>query len=217
MLFPRSTLALFTLATLCAGALMAGTVIQTPAASSDPNPIGTAYGVTPLAAGPTFPASTDTYAIYTRPTLAPTDVTYWVVSKSGTSILRVLNNTFQPVQTVNLGTSSTAAAMSPNGQRFLIITGNTLRIFDAATIQQLQIGNLDIGLAPTDVVISPDSKRAFIMDGLGQKVTAVDLATNTIIGTAGRSWASAAARSPLARTACSTSAHRPTTTRWSTR
>ncbi|MBN8732066.1 MAG: hypothetical protein J0L64_16105 [Acidobacteria bacterium] len=185
MSFPRSALALFALATLCAGALIAGTVIQTPAPSSDPNPIGTAYGVTPLAAGPTFPSSTDTYAIYTRPTLVPTDVTYWVVSKSGTSILRVLNNTFQPVQTVNLGTSSTAAAMSPNGQRFVIITGNTLRIFDAATIQQLQIGNLDIGLSPTDVVISPDSKRAFIMDGLGQKVTAVDLTTNAIIGTAG--------------------------------
>lgn len=185
MHFLRSALALFALATTSAGLLGAGTVIQTPAPGSDPNPIGTAYGTTPLTAGPTFPASTDTYAIFTRPVNNPADTTYWVVSKSGTSILRVLSNTFQPIQTVNLGTSSTAAAMTPNGLRFLIITGTTLRIFDAATIQQVQIGNLDIGLTPTDIVISPDSKRAFVMDGLGQKVTAIDLTSNTVIGQAG--------------------------------
>ncbi|MEP7364065.1 MAG: hypothetical protein ABI972_12485 [Acidobacteriota bacterium] len=183
MSFPRHALALFALATLLTAGLHAGSVIQMPASSSDPNPIGTVYGTTPLTAGQTFPASIDTYAIFTRPTAIPTDVTYWVVSKAGTNILRVLNNTFQPLSSVNLGTNSAAAAMSPDGNRFVMITGTTLRIYNAATLEQVPLNNNpDVGLSPSEVVISHDSKLAFIMSGLGQKVTAFDLTNNQVVG-----------------------------------
>jgi uncharacterized protein (TIGR03437 family) len=159
----------------------ANTVIQLPSITGEQNPIGTAYTVSPLTAGPTFPASIDTYAVFTRPTANPQDVTYWIAARAGSGTFRILDRNFQQINSVNLGANSTAAAMSPMGDRFLILT-SLLRIFNAQTGAEIQLPFIDVGPSPNDVAISQNGRRAFVMSAFGQRVTAIDLQTNTAVG-----------------------------------
>ncbi|MCC6536932.1 MAG: hypothetical protein IT162_05245 [Bryobacterales bacterium] len=140
------------------------------------------YNGTPLALANTFTTASDAYLVLTRPAQEESGTKYYVVSKSGSNSLITLNAALQPVgNPLSFGQNVTAAAVSPNGQRLLVVAGN-LRIYNTQDDTEVRTQFLDVGINPTDVTFTADSTRAFVMSAQAQRITAVDLTTNSILG-----------------------------------
>jgi len=140
------------------------------------------YNGTPLALANTFTTASDAYLVLARPAQEPSGTKYYVVGRSGSNSLTVLNSALQPVgNPLSFGQNVTAAGVSPNGQRLLIVAGN-LRIYNTQDDTEVRTQFLDVGINPTDVTFTADSSRAFVMSAQAQRITAVDLTTNSIIG-----------------------------------
>jgi uncharacterized protein (TIGR03437 family) len=112
----------------------------------------------------------------------------------GERIFLISSNTTGPVQIANVvggqyvagavlsldGLKPVAAAMSPNGQRLVVLTtaennAGTLFVLDASTAAVIPGGRVSVGFNPSSVVISPTSSHAFVLTGA--QMTAVDLAS----------------------------------------
>lgn len=140
------------------------------------------YNGTPLALANTFSTASDAYLVLARPAQEPSGTKYYVVSRSGSNSLITLNSALQPVgNPLSFGQNVTAAGVSPNGQRLLIVAGN-LRIYNTQDDTEIRTQFLDVGINPTDVTFTADSSRAFVMSAQAQRITAVDLTTNAILG-----------------------------------
>lgn len=140
------------------------------------------YSGEPLAQTATFSVGTDVFAIFAKSAAVPADTKYYAVARSGSNSLVILNSGFQPIgQPISFGQSVTAAGLSPDGRRLLIMAGN-LRIYNTDTDQEIQTNFIDVGIQPSDLAFSPDSRRAFLLSPLAQRLTAVDLTTNTAAG-----------------------------------
>jgi hypothetical protein len=114
----------------------------------------------------------------------PAGTRYFVIAGSGTSTLTVLDGaTFNVLQTFDLLDNGTAGAVSPDGRRLLVLAGG-LFVFDitgtATTL--LNPAPVSAGTNPSDVAVSLDSTRAFVLSPSDQKLVAIDLATNTRVG-----------------------------------
>ena len=118
--------------------------------------------------------------VLVRPTLNPADTKYYVVGRSGGN-RTVLKSDLTPAGTIAFDQSVGAAAVTPNGQQLLVVSGN-LKIYNTQDDSEVRTQSLDVGLNPNDIAITADSTRAFVMSAQGQKITAVDLTTNTIVG-----------------------------------
>lgn len=142
----------------------------------------TVYSGNPLTSAGTFTTSSDAFLVLARPTQNPADTKYYVISRSGSNSLVILNSSFTPVGTpLSFGQNVSAAALTPDGKYLLIVAGN-LRIYNTADDSEVRTSFLDVGLNPNDIAVSQDSTRAFIMTAQGQKVTAVDLTSFQIVG-----------------------------------
>jgi uncharacterized protein (TIGR03437 family) len=104
----------------------------------------------------------------------------YAIARSGADTLLVLDaaNPTNVLRRQNLAQAE-AAAISPDGRRLLIVA-NGLHIFDTTNDTLLQ--TLDVGNSPNDVAVALDGSRAFVLSTVSQRLTAVDLSTNTIIG-----------------------------------
>ena len=170
---------------LGAGAALANNVVVLPTfnsttGSSTGNAI--VFSGSPLAQVASFPASTEGLIVLSRPTNQAGDVKYYVV---GRSTIQILNGAFAQIgPTINLSQTATAAAMSPDGRRLLVVAGD-LKVYNTETdtlVQPGQTGILDVGFNPEDIAISQDSRRAFVISSGAQRVTVIDLVNTTTIG-----------------------------------
>ena len=185
LLFRKSHVFCLALLALCASAASANNVVVLPAFTDGSAGTAVVYSGSPLAQAASFPASTNSFFVVSKPTNQAGDVKYYVVSRSGSSTVQILNGAFAQLgATINLGQNATAAAMSPDGRRFLVVAGD-LKVYNTETdtlVPPGQTGILDVGLNPEDIVISQDSRRAFIMSSQAQRVTVIDLVNTTVIG-----------------------------------
>jgi DNA-binding beta-propeller fold protein YncE len=114
----------------------------------------------------------------------PAGTRYFVIAGSGTSTLTVLDGaTFTVLQTFDLLNNGTAGAVTPDGRKLLVLAGS-LFIFDITGTGTTLPNPLPVnaGTNPTDVAVSLDSTRAFVLSPSDQKLVAIDLATNTRVG-----------------------------------
>lgn len=168
---------------LFAGALSANNLVVLPTFTGSPTGTATVYKFSPFEPLTTFTTSTDAFTVLSRATPSSGDVKYYVISRSGSGSLTILNSSFQPVgNSLNLGQNVAAATITPDGRRLLIIYGNNFVQYRTDTDQLIQTSFIDVGPNPSDIVVSTDSTRAFVLSSLGQSVTAVDLANNAQAG-----------------------------------
>jgi len=116
--------------------------------------------------------------------LHPNGQKLYSIARSGADTLRVLdaNNPGTVIRNQSLGQAE-AAALSPDGRK-LVIAAGSLHIID--TTSDIVVAALsDVGNQPTDVAIALDGSRAFVLSSASNRLTAVDLNTNTVV-TGGR-------------------------------
>jgi uncharacterized protein (TIGR03437 family) len=115
---------------------------------------------------------------------APSGTKYYVVGKSGTDTVVVLEGTFPTLaitKRLSLGLPGAAAAITPDGKRLVVATSSNTSIIDTAT--DTQVTTVDTGFNPVGVAVNLDGTRAYVLSSNSQKLTAIDLTTNTIAGT----------------------------------
>ncbi|HUS06335.1 MAG TPA: Ig-like domain-containing protein [Bryobacteraceae bacterium] len=115
---------------------------------------------------------------------APSGTKYYVVGRSASDTVVVLEGNFTALQVtkrLSLGSAATAAAMTPDGRRLVVVTANNTAIIDTTT--DTQIGTIDTGSNANSVAVSLDGTRAYVLSPTSQRLTAIDLTTNTIAGT----------------------------------
>jgi len=175
-------LALAVLALTAAG-LSAKNLVVLPTFNGSPTGTAIVYKADPFEPLTTFNTSTDAFTVLSRATPAAADVKYYVVSRSGSGSLTILNSSFQAIgNPLNLGQNVTAATITPDGRRLLLLYGNNFVQYRTDTDQLIQTSFVDVGPSPSDIAVSADSTRAFVLSSVGQSVTAVDLANNTAAG-----------------------------------
>ena len=121
----------------------------------------------------TFQAGNAAFQIIAKPDGSK----YYVIASAGSQTVTEVDSTFQnPKSLGNLGANATAAAITPDGKRLLVIAG-TLHVFDTTTDTELSASSLP-GTPLSDLAISLDGTRAFVLGTLasGQGVVyAIDL------------------------------------------
>lgn len=137
----------------------------------------TGFRSDPFSSLTAFPAQPGAYTLLTN----PAGTRYYVVSRSGAETLRILDaaNPSTVLRAQNLS-SGEGAAITPDGRRVLVLTATGLAIFDTASDNLLT--TVDVGNQPTDVALSPDGTRAYVLSPSVNRLTAVDLTTNAISG-----------------------------------
>ena len=104
------------------------------------------------------------------------------VARSGADTLLVLdaNNPGTVLRRQSYGQAE-AAVLSPDGRKLLIAAGS-LHIID--TTSDTAVAALSgVGNSPTDIAVALDGSRAFVLSPASNRLTAVDLNTNTVTGT----------------------------------
>jgi adhesin/invasin len=109
---------------------------------------------------------------------------FYIVSNSGANTILATDSTFSTPRVVqSLGVQPTSALITPDGRRLLVGAG-TLLIIDTASDSSLVAGGLNVMGAVIDVAVNMESTKAFALvnTGSGTQLTAVDLSTNSVIG-----------------------------------
>jgi uncharacterized protein (TIGR03437 family) len=107
---------------------------------------------------------------------------FYVISRAAVDTVTVYEGALpSPTQTkrFNLAQPATGAAVSPDGRRVVALAGSAY-VFDTATDTNLTPGGLDVGSNPTGVAISNDSSRAIVLSSTTQRLSGIDLNTNTV-------------------------------------
>ena len=110
---------------------------------------------------------------------------YYAIANSGSATVTVLDANFSnPRSLGNIGLQATAAAVTPNGSRLLVVAG-TLHIFDTATDNDLFPNGLNPGNPLFDIAISLDGARAYVLgrnaSDIGSTLYAINLANNAVV------------------------------------
>jgi uncharacterized protein (TIGR03437 family) len=164
--------------------LTANSLFVLPSFQSTSTADGSVFDGTDLRRLATFTSPTDGFTVLTRPTSQPADVRYYVIARGGSSSIVTLDRDFRPVgNPISLGQNVGGAAITPDGRRLVLTFGQSnLKVINAADNTELQFPFIDVGIGPTDVVVSQDSRRAFVLSVAAQRVTAVDLDNLRSIG-----------------------------------
>jgi len=115
----------------------------------------------------------------------PAGTRYFVVAASGSSTVTVLDGaSFAVIQSFDLLANGSAGILTPDGRKLLVTAGN-LFIFDISGVGPTLPNPIPVvvGTNPSDVAVSLDSARAFVLCPADQRLVAVDLTTNAVIGT----------------------------------
>ncbi len=146
--------------------------------SSAVAPLTTSFRTDPFTVFSSFPVQPGTSFLL----MHPNGQKIYVVARSGAETLLVLdaNNPGTVLRRQSIGQAE-AAALSPDGRKLLIAAGS-LHIID--TTNDTAVAALsDVGNQPIDVAVALDGSRAFVLSTASNRLTAVDLNTNTVIGT----------------------------------
>jgi len=146
--------------------------------SSSTNPSVTAYRTDPFSTLNQFNVQPGASFLL----MHPNGQKLYSVARSGSDTLLVLDaaNPGTVTRRHSLGQAENAV-LSPDGRRLLIVAG-ALHIIDTTSDTILATRN-DVGNAPTDVAVALDASRAFVLSPFSNRLTAVDLNTNTVVGT----------------------------------
>ncbi|HEY6392429.1 MAG TPA: hypothetical protein VIX89_14185 [Bryobacteraceae bacterium] len=165
---------------LCAAALNAQNVFVLPASISGSPNVGV-FSANPFSNVGNINANPAANLV-----LATADGTkFYIISNSGANSILATDSTFSTARVLaSLGVQPNAALITPNGKRLLVGAG-TLQIIDTANDAVLVGGGLNVMGNVVDIAVNLESTRAFVLvnTGSGSQVTAVDLATNAVIGT----------------------------------
>ncbi len=100
---------------------------------------------------------------------------YYIIANNPTQTITIVSGSnLSVVRQISLGANASHAVVTPDGRR-LLITAGTLRIFDTST--DTEVGNVPAGAGPTEVEVTHDSTRAFVMAASGT-ITVVNLTNN---------------------------------------
>ncbi len=113
----------------------------------------------------------------------PPATRYFVVSSADVTVADATGNQVQTP--VGVGLPITAAAITPDGQKFLVAAGTesagTLYIFDISSGTMTELGAVTVGARPSGVAASADSGSAYVLTTSG--LMRVDLTDNTVTAT----------------------------------
>jgi uncharacterized protein (TIGR03437 family) len=88
---------------------------------------------------------------------------YYVIANSGSQTVTTLDANFQnPRSLGNLGSQATAAAISPDGKKLLVVAG-TLHVIDTTSDNDLTPNGVVPGTPFTDVAVSLDGTKAYVL------------------------------------------------------
>jgi adhesin/invasin len=110
---------------------------------------------------------------------------FYVISRAGVDTVTVYEGTIPAVNQTkrfNLNQPATAAAVSPDGRRVIVLAGSAY-IFDTSTDTNLTPSGISVGNEPSSVAVSLDSSRAFVLSPSTQRLSAIDLSTSTVAST----------------------------------
>ncbi len=106
---------------------------------------------------------------------------YYSVARAATDTVLVLSAaTPSTVLKRHNLSSAEAAAITPDRRRLLVVASG-LHIIDTATDNILSTIT-DVGSQPMDVAVALDASRAFVLSPTSNRLTAVDLTTNSTVG-----------------------------------
>ena len=176
ILFALAALGVFT------STALANNVVVLPTYTGGATGSALVYKASDLSQIASFNVSTDAFAVLTRARVDANDTKYYVVARSGSSSLIILDSVFKQIgNPKNFGQNVNGAAISPDGNRLLLIWGDRVHQYRTDTDDEiLATKDLDVGASPSDIVISQDSSRAFILGW--QSLVAIDLTTNQVLG-----------------------------------
>lgn len=124
----------------------------------------------------------DAYSAFTLPNGTKT----YVIARGAANTVTVLSNSTSGVtflKSIDIGTGSTDATLSPDGRRLLIVSLNESALTVIETVNDNVLVKVPLSAPANTVVCNFESSRAFTASPNGAVVTAIDLATNVAIGT----------------------------------
>ncbi|MEN6534153.1 MAG: hypothetical protein ABFD89_10860, partial [Bryobacteraceae bacterium] len=139
------------------------------------------YSGDPIVAGKTFEAASTSYKVIAN----SAGTRYFLIGNAATDTLLVADASFNITQRFDLGQAAKAAVLTPDGSR-LLVAADSLRVFDASAGDLTEVTfrtRPDVGTSPIDVVVSHDSKTAWVLSALSRRLTAVSLTSYTVLGT----------------------------------
>ncbi|MBI4877691.1 MAG: Ig-like domain-containing protein [Acidobacteria bacterium] len=159
---------------LAAGSLDARAIFVMPGSGGQTINV---FGSDPLGTPSIVPLSGGAFLTLARPDGAR----YYVISKSGTDTLVILDGSYNVLSRRSLGDEPRRAVLTPDGRKLLILLSATLRVFDTETGNEIvPPASPDLGATVLDVAVSHDSRRAFVLSPAAQRVIAVDLVSPTL-------------------------------------
>lgn len=183
MLFLRRTMQLAACVSLAAIPTLAQSVTATNLFllpnSSATSPIVSAFRTDPFSIISSFTAQPGASFVHVH----PNGQKVYVIARSGADTLLVLdaNNPSNVLKRITLGQAE-AAALSPDGRR-LVVAAGSVHLIDTSADNVLSTLS-DLGGTPTDVAIALDGSRAFVLSPGANRLTAVDLNTGQLAGSA---------------------------------
>ena len=105
---------------------------------------------------------------------------YLLNRQASQSITVFSSQTLQILSTPDLGTSASQAVVTPDG-RYLLVAAGTLRVIDTQT--DTEIRRLQVGGAPTEIIVDNASTTAYVLAAQGRTVSRIDLETLTVSAT----------------------------------
>ncbi len=111
----------------------------------------------------------------------PAGPRFYLVSKNALNTVVVVDANMAFIRKFDLGAPATGGGVSPDGRRIVILAGG-LKVYDTSTDLEVPITFSDV-ISPTDVAFSFDSRRAFVLSSASQRLSTIDLISNTQVGT----------------------------------
>ncbi len=110
---------------------------------------------------------------------------YYIVANSGSQTVTTVDVSFaNPKSLGNLLTQASAATLTPDGKRLLVIAGS-LHVYDTTSDTDLTTAGILPGTPLSDLAVTLDGTRAFVLGAVssgGSAVYAVDLTNFTVVG-----------------------------------
>jgi uncharacterized protein (TIGR03437 family) len=161
-----------------ASALSAGTIYLLPTGTTSPTVA--AYSQEPFLSLGTFDIPTSTTSIFinasnTKQYLVSGNTTDAIVVQAASSSIRI--------RALNLGWGPTSSLLTADDQRLAVLASG-LHVYSTNNDSELSPPyGIDVGPSPTMIVSDLGSSRVLVLSTFEKTVTAVDLATEAVVGT----------------------------------
>jgi len=108
----------------------------------------------------------------------PAGSKYWVVSRSATDSILVLDSTFTVTKRINIASPPAAALLAANGAR-LYVSADTLRIID--TVTESETGTIASAAGATHLALSPEGRYLYALMAGTSRLVKIDLNNNATL------------------------------------